>query len=83
MPFLSFFSKRKTKSTDRLHCIRDNLYSFLLENTVGENSGFLLCGFLLNGFRYCEEKRFLFIPAENPLIRNHFHSNQWIPDWIR
>ena len=59
MPFLSFFSKRKTKSTDRLHCIRDNLYSFLLENTVGENPGFLLCGFLLNGFFViCEEKDF-------------------------
>lgn len=80
--FPVFFSKRKQR-VRIVSIVSGTICTLFIGNTVGENSGFLLCGFLLNGFRYCEEKRFLFIPAENPLIRNHFHSNQWIPDWIR
>ena len=82
MPFLSFFSKRKTKSTDRLHCIRDNLYSFLLESTAEKTLIFSYGFFSWMVFRYSEEKMIPLIPAGNPLIQNHCQTDQQIPDWI-
>lgn len=48
--FPVFFQQEKNKEYGSSPLYQGQSVLFLLENTVGENSGFLLCGFLLNGF---------------------------------